>query len=217
VNLLDLTNAYASFPAAGRSAEPVFITRIVKPDGETIDWPGSVPSQAITPAEAYLMTSMLRDVIEEGTGRKAQVLGRPMAGKTGTANQHRDGWFVGYAPALSAGVWVGFDDHSPLGTSWAQGAGTALPIWIRFMEQALAGTPKEDFPVPPGVVFARIDPVNGLLAPPGVSDALFEAFLEGTEPRASSSRQGDRADPANDQPSTATPTADGRLPEGLFH
>ncbi len=188
VTPLEITNAYSTFASGGIFNKPVFITKISTPSGEQLPIVESEPRQGIRPEVAYVVTSLLRSVIEMGTGRKAKIIERPLAGKTGTANQQRDGWFVGYSPDLACGVWVGFDDHSRMGRGWATGAGTALPIWIEFMKNALENRPRLEFSVPPSVVFARIDPDNGLLAPPCLSGAEFEPFIEGTEPRTISDR-----------------------------
>jgi penicillin-binding protein 1A len=159
-------------------------------------------------------------VVDEGTGKRALALGRPLAGKTGTANQQRDGWFVGYSPDLVCGVWVGFDDHARMGTGWAQGAGTALPIWLNFMEKALKDRPRLEFVAPDDAVFVRVDPENGLLASPRLAGARFEVFVEGTEPLSVSSREttDDKAKsslvPGHTE-AVGTNT-EGRLPEGLY-
>jgi penicillin-binding protein 1A len=217
VTPLELTNAYATLAAGGLAAEPVFITSITDASGEPVQlFEEQEPVQAIGAAEAFVVTSLLRSVIEEGTGKKALRLNRPLAGKTGTANQQRDGWFVGYSPDLATGVWVGFDDHSRMGTGWAQGAGTALPIWVDFMEAALAQRPRKDFRAPAGVVFARVDPGNGLLASPKLVGARLEVFVEGTEPRSESSRAGQDPDMTSDGGTTPTSGTDERIPEGLF-
>jgi penicillin-binding protein 1A len=219
VTPLELTNAYTTFAAKGMAAAPVFILGIEKNDGRHVPYPGQEqPKQAISPAEAFIMTSILRSVVENGTGKKALKLGRPVVGKTGTTNQQRDGWFVGYSPKLVAGVYVGFDDHSRMGSGWAQGAGTALPIWVQFMEKALEEQPTYDFQAPAGTVYVRVDPQNGLLAPPKMAGAVFEVFIEGTEPRSFSSRSatigsGDRGD--GDQ--VIDPSAVSRIPEGMIH
>jgi penicillin-binding protein 1A len=217
VTPLELTNAYATLASGGLAAEPVFITAVTDVDGEPIQLSEEQePVQAIGAAEAFVVTSLLRSVIEEGTGKKALKLNRPLAGKTGTANQQRDGWFVGYSPDLATGVWVGFDDHSRMGTGWAQGAGTALPIWVDFMEAALAQRPRKDFKAPAGVVFARVDPDNGLLASPKMAGARLEVFVEGTEPRSHSIREGQEPDMTSDGGTTPTSGTDERIPEGLF-
>jgi membrane carboxypeptidase/penicillin-binding protein len=141
------------------------------------------PGHALSPVDAYITTDLLRGVITdpEGTGRKAADLGRPLAGKTGTTNEQRDAWFIGFSPDLVAGVWIGFDERNVLGKGETGGA-AALPIWIDFMRAELARRPRREFEVPEGVVFARIDRATGLLAGSGQSDAVLEAFAEGTLP-----------------------------------
>jgi penicillin-binding protein 1A len=138
---------------------------------------------ALPPAQAYVATSLLRAPIEHpaGTGHAAAALGRPLAGKTGTTNDHTDAWFVGFSPELAAGVWVGFDQNRLLGKG-ETGGRAALPIWMDFMRPALEGRPVRDFSAPPGVVFARIDAKTGGLATASSESTLFQAFLEGTEP-----------------------------------
>jgi len=104
----------------------------------------------LKPQAAYIITSMLESVVKSGTAQAAKKLERPVAGKTGTSNQARDAWFVGYTAELVAGVWVGYDDHRPLGKG-ESGSKSALPIWIDFMQSASAGRPAVDFPVPSGI------------------------------------------------------------------
>ena len=131
---------------------------------------------------AFLITYLLEGVIRHGTGWRARVLNRPVAGKTGTSNDNKDAWFVGYTPDLVAGVWVGFDDERPLG-KYETGSRAASPIWVDFMMKVLGNRPPKDFIVPPGIVFAKIDPETGLLATPETDNPVFEAFKEGTEPK----------------------------------
>lgn len=138
-----------------------------------------LPETGTRPDVAYVLTSMLRQVVESGTGGAARALGRPTAAKTGTAQEHRDAWFVGFTPELAAGVWIGFDDHSPLGPH-ETGAGAALPPWLSFMQAALGARPAADFTAVPGVELARIDPGTGSLA--SDAQAPFAAFLAGTAP-----------------------------------
>jgi penicillin-binding protein 1A len=158
-------------PAAGNEAAPA------PPDF-------TLPSTGTRPEVAFVLTDMLRDVVAHGTGTGAQALERPAAAKTGTAQEHRDAWFVGYTPELVAGVWVGFDDHAPLGPR-ETGAGAALPAWLAFMQGALDQRPTTEFLAPAGVQFARIDPATGLLAAepkPGQAEEEPMAFLAGTAP-----------------------------------
>ena len=108
-------------------------------------------------------------------------MGRPCAGKTGTTNEFIDAWFVGYTPGLVAGVWTGFDHERSLGDN-ETGSRAASPIWLAFMTEALEGAPVEDFQVPSGIVFAKIDKETGLLAGPDSGETIFECFREGTAP-----------------------------------
>ena len=141
----------------------------------------------------FFSSDMLRSVVTEGTGSPAQRLERAVVGKTGTSNDTRDAWFIGYSPTVVAGVWVGFDDQRSLGKR-ETGTRAALPIWIGVMEAA-DQTPKEtDFAMPSGVIVAQIDPASGLLAYPGQEDAIDEVFLTGTVP-AEVARPPDVADP----------------------
>jgi penicillin-binding protein 1A len=139
------------------------------------------PQSGLEPAVAFVLSTMMRDVVEYGTGAAARSLGRPLAGKTGTAQEHRDAWFVGFSPDLVAGVWVGFDSHEPLGAR-ETGAGAALPAWMAFMREALARRPAVDFQPPRDVQFARVDVKSGLLADPSSPDAPLVAFVSGTMP-----------------------------------
>jgi penicillin-binding protein 1A len=129
---------------------------------------------------AYLIGSILRDVVHRGTGHDAMVLKRgDLAGKTGSTNDHRDAWFNGYNANLVASVWVGFDDYTSLGRSNGVGefgAQAALPMWIEFMRTALKGMPEQPFEMPQGIATARIDKATGQLAPAGDPDSMLEVF-----------------------------------------
>lgn len=144
----------------------------------------ALPASGTRPDVSFVLTAMMRGVVENGTGAAARALGRPVAAKTGTAQEHRDAWFVGFTPDLVAGVWVGFDDHAPLGPR-ETGAGAALPPWLSFMQAAVGAKPAADFALVPGVELARIDPATGLLADRQAA-APFAAFLAGTAPSDSS-------------------------------
>jgi penicillin-binding protein 1A len=127
---------------------------------------------------AYLMDSMLKDVVDKGTARLAKQLGRhDIGGKTGTTNGPRDTWFSGYNPNLAVTVWVGFDQNTLLGRK-EFGSSAALPIWIDFMRSALEGVPDRLPRQPNGIVTVRIDPDTGKPAQPGAPDAIFEVFLD---------------------------------------
>jgi penicillin-binding protein 1A len=156
----------------------------------------SVPESGLEPEVAFVLTSMMRDVIDYGTGQAARSLGRPLAGKTGTAQDHRDAWFVGFSPDLAAAVWVGFDSHEPLGAH-ETGAGAALPAWMSFMREALARRPAADFGAPRDVEMARIDPRTGLLADAAATDAILVPFVAGTVPQHSAAEPPPGSAPQN--------------------
>ncbi len=182
VRPIELVNAYATFAAGGRFAPYRIVRKIVDRHGKRVALPAEPPeAQVMSPAAAYVLTSMLRSVVDHGTAKAAAKLGRPLAGKTGTSNNARDTWFVGFSPELVAGVWVGFDDHRALGKG-ESGAKAALPIWMAVMERALHGHPAVEFPVPRGVEHALIDPTSGRRAYEGQPDPLDEVFVEGTAP-----------------------------------
>jgi penicillin-binding protein 1A len=137
--------------------------------------PEQVAPRAISEANAWIVTDMLRDVINRGTGQRARALGRnDIAGKTGTTQQGRDAWFSGYSPDLVATAWVGYDQERPLGRD-EEGSRTALPMWIYFMREALAGVPQRRLPMPDGVVTARIAPVDAGFGQDAAAE--FEYFL----------------------------------------
>ncbi|MFP6654627.1 MAG: PBP1A family penicillin-binding protein [Myxococcota bacterium] len=213
LTLLELTRAYAIYPRGGTRVNPRFITRVTDSNGIELLGEmalGEIPppvlepapideenpsehdrdsetvevTQIITPADAYLMSDLLRTVVQEGTGRRLRRLGRTLAGKTGTTNDFSDAWFMGFSPELTTGVWVGHDDNGTLG--WGESGGkTALPIWGAFMKVALAPYPRRDFEVPDEIEFQRIDRTSGLLADANSKNAYFQAFLEGTAPERS--------------------------------
>ncbi|MCM2322889.1 MAG: PBP1A family penicillin-binding protein [Oligoflexia bacterium] len=139
------------------------------------------PDQVLDPRVAYMMSHLMTEVVAYGTGHAAKGLGRPAAGKTGTTNEYIDAWFMGFTPDVVTGVWVGFDNHRTMGTG-ETGAKSALPIWLTYMQEAVKSYPVEDFAVPPGVVFASINPNSGKLAAANSSSAIKEAFIEGTQP-----------------------------------
>ncbi|MBC7193070.1 penicillin-binding protein 1A [Marinobacter sp.] len=138
----------------------------------------------------YILHSMLQDVIRRGTGRRALALGRPdIAGKTGTTNNQRDAWFVGFNLRIATAAWVGFDDSSPLGRG-EYGARAALPIWLDYMKVALSGTSPATMPRPNGIVSVRIDPETGKRASADQEDAVFELFPEELAPPALENKEG---------------------------
>ncbi len=194
VDLLSLTSAYGAFANGGREVRPHVIDRIQDRYGQTIVTnepracractdvayaPGQLPpvivdqrEQLADPRHTYQITSMLQGVIQRGTGVRAAELGRPLAGKTGTTNDSKDAWFIGFSPDLVIGVYVGFDQPRSLGRR-ATGSSVALPIWIEVMEHALDGVPARPFAVPPGLKLMLVGSGKG---------RILEAFVAGTEP-----------------------------------
>jgi len=183
LTLLELTSAFGVFANEGVRVDPKAVVSVMDSNGKILEEHLPFAEQAIRKETAYLITNMLMDVIQRGTGRKARILEKALAGKTGTTNDFTDAWFVGFSPNLAAGVWVGFDDMRSLGNKEA-GARAALPVWISFMRTALdVSDPfQATFSIPENVVFSRIDPKTGLLAVNGVEDARIEIFVKGTEP-----------------------------------
>ncbi len=160
VSLLELTASYATFANQGIFIAPYGLTTVVNDSGQTI-WKAK-PKQRIAMSRtgAAIVTNMLEAVIQNGTGRKAKVLPGPVAGKTGTTNDYKDALFIGYAPSIAVGVWVGNDDASTLGPR-ETGAQAALPIWIEFMAAALVGQPQQYFDIPDDVRQIYIHPKTG--------------------------------------------------------
>ena len=176
----EIATAYTIFPNGGTLRPLRALSRVIA-DGRTAVVPDPPVKTIARPETTFLVTNMMRSVINEGTGAAARANGFALdaAGKSGTTNDLRDGWFVGFTPELLTVVWVGFDDNQPLGLS---GTRAALPIWTTFMSRALAGHPDKAFAVPPGVVFAEIDRDTGQLAGPLCPRLFREAFISGTEP-----------------------------------
>jgi penicillin-binding protein 1B len=179
---LEVGRAYLPFVNGGIRPPGAFAVRAVRDQDEALEPADAAEAVAVmTPAEAYLMTSLLEGVIRAGTGAAARTLGvtGSIAGKTGTTNEGRDAWFVGYAPRLLTVVWVGFDGADAHGLS---GADAALPIWADFMRQAIDTYPQPEFRAPGGIAFADVDVTNGMLANRFCPMVARETFLAGTEP-----------------------------------
>jgi penicillin-binding protein 1A len=169
VTLLELVSSYGVFANAGVRAEPFTIRKVTDSQGRILEQHLTEPQEVMRPETAYVLVDVMKGVIERGTGAKAKVLGRPLAGKTGTTDDATDLWFVGFSPRLVAGVWLGYDIKRSLGSA-ETGGRLALPIWIAFMQKALAGTEPEDFPVPENVASLRMNPRNALPTPPEKHD-----------------------------------------------
>lgn len=197
---LQVATAYAVFANGGYRVQPWFIDRIEDPKGEIVfqaaprragcaaednaagatgcNLPEALRApRAISSANAWLMTDFMREAVVRGTGVRARALGRgDIAGKTGTTNESRDTWFNGYSRSVVATVWVGFDQAQPLGEG-EEGSRTAVPIWTDFMRDALAGVPQRGWPMPEGLVQARVSLGTGGLASVDDPDGIFETFM----------------------------------------
>lgn len=181
VTLQELVQAYDVLANQGQKVTPYFIKKIVDRTGNVFEETIVKSEQVIDPRIAFLTTYVMQDVVKSGTGTRVRSIARPVGAKTGTTNDNRDAWFIGFTPSLIAGVWVGFDQEASLGDQEVGGR-TAAPIWLYFMEKALEKMPVESFLVPDGIVFERVDPKTGESA----SDrGISEAFLLGTSPNSS--------------------------------
>ena len=182
--LIEVTSAYTSFPNQGIRLQPYQVTAVLDREGNVLEETRPSPRDAIRADTAFVMTNLLRGVVQRGTGANAAALDWPLAGKTGTVNDYTDAWFVGFDPRITVGVWVGYDEKKPIGTG-ETGSTTALPIWIDFMRQyiELRGDRKNPptFEAPGNIVFLNVDRSTGAVL--GDEDAgLQEAFIAGTQP-----------------------------------
>ena len=200
--LMRMTTAYAMLVNGGKRIRPTLIDKIQDRTGRTVfrhdrrdcnecrdtEWNAdTVPSlpdnreQIADPKTTYQIVSMLEGVVKRGTGRRINSIGKPLAGKTGTTNDSRDAWFVGFSPDLAVGVYIGFDNPTPLGKG-ETGSSVAAPVFKKFMEEALKNQPAIPFRVPPGLQLVRVDPETGRPPQPGTRRVILEAFLPGTVP-----------------------------------
>jgi len=200
--VMRLAGAYAEIVNGGKKVDPTLIDRVQDANGWTIyrqdqrpcdgcqmssyngEAPPEIPDtrpQVLEPATAYQMVSMLEGVVNRGTGTAVKAVGKPLAGKTGTTNEGRDVWFMGFSPDLVAGVYLGFDQPRSLGEK-ATGGRYSAPIFRDFMMEALKNEPATPFRVPPGIRLVRVDYYTGERAAPGAGKVIWEAFKPGTEP-----------------------------------
>jgi penicillin-binding protein 1A len=182
LSLMEMVRAYSVFANRGMLVKPIFTKRVIDRSGQVIEESQPEGTQVIPKETAYVMTDLLRAVIQEGTGWRIKALKRPAAGKTGTTNNLRDAWFMGFTPNLVTGVWVGYDDQKAMGKG-ETGSRAASPVWLYFMSEVLKDRPVVDFQVPEGVVFAKIDAETGGLASNYSENTVFQAFREGSEPK----------------------------------
>ena len=182
VTLLELTSAYAVFPNRGESIKPYGVMEVVDHNGRIV-WRAKPKKRLVmSRTGAAIMTDMLTGVIKEGTGKKANIIKRPVGGKTGTTDKCKDALFIGFSPSIATGVWVGQDKFVTLGKR-ETGARAALPVWMEFMGKALADKPFQYFDIPDDVVQVYIDPVSGLPENTESPNAVTALFKKGAEPR----------------------------------
>lgn len=227
VSMLELAQAFGVFANGGERVKPIFIKKIVTLKGEVLEEnypyvefeekdeeeegngePSSPVSRerALSPQHAFIMTHLLEGVVQHGTGQRAKVLNRPIAGKTGTSSDYTDAWFIGYSPSILTAVWVGFDEKTSLGKD-ETGARAALPIWIAFMSKALADSPVEEFKPPQGIVMKKVNIETGLPTFEESNETIIEAFVEGMLPEEMGSEGREEGSPAStrDLPSRESP------------
>ncbi|MFH1715120.1 MAG: PBP1A family penicillin-binding protein [Elusimicrobiota bacterium] len=181
VTPLEITNAFCTIANQGVKTEPYAVIKVFDNQNTLLEEHFSVQREVISAQTAYIMTNLLKGVIQNGTGGYARRLRRIAAGKTGTTNDFTDAWFIGFTPQLVASVWIGYDNYQSLGDKMAGGV-IACPIWTDFMIEAVKNKPDLDFPVPQDITFIPIDPKTGLRAFDDTENAYLEVFLKGTEP-----------------------------------
>jgi penicillin-binding protein 1A len=194
VGLMELTSTYCVLLNQGVRAEPYAIQFVKDNAGNVLEVMEPHPQEVISKETAYLITNMMEDVIQKGTGQAAKGIGRPIAGKTGTTDEFINAWFIGGAPNLVTGIYVGFDDRRSLGET-ESGAHAALPIWINFMQKALKPLPIVAFTIPEGISFVKVDPTTGLLEDGQEGEtSTVELFVKGSEPTQTTQRRLDPID-----------------------
>ncbi|HTG98886.1 MAG TPA: PBP1A family penicillin-binding protein [Vicinamibacterales bacterium] len=180
--LYEMTSAYSVFPNQGVRMRPYAIAKVSDREGNVLEENRPEPKEAIRADTAFVMTNLLRGVVQRGTAGRAAALNWPLGGKTGTTDDYTDAWFIGFDPDITIGVWVGLDQKKPIGSNMT-GAEAALPIWIDIMK-AWIGDRKEppQFPSPGNIVFVTVDKGSGEPAVDGTPGAIPEAFIAGTQP-----------------------------------
>ena len=216
-NLLRLTAAYGALANGGVYIQPRLFTAAVDGSGERIANSEIVEERVADEDASFVLTNILRGVLDRGTGVKARSKGfnRPAAGKTGTSDNARDAWFIGYTPTLVAGVWLGYDDNTPIAIT---GGAAAAPIWGDFMKCSSPFLPLGDFSPPPGVAFTEIDIRTGQIATPSCPrERVFsEAFVKGTQPSGRCSEHGG-GEQESSQESYASPSRRGDRQSGFWN
>ncbi|MBI4425066.1 MAG: PBP1A family penicillin-binding protein [Elusimicrobia bacterium] len=183
VSPLEMAGSFASFANGGIHAEPFDVVRVEDSSGRVLQRRVPSEKEAMSPQLAYQVASLMKWVVERGTGSNARKLKRPLAGKTGTSQDNRDLWFIGFTPDLVAAAWMGYDNDASLGRKDWTGGSTVVPWWTEIMGVVLKEYPPRDFPVPDKIVFQKVCSDTGLLALPACKHAVLESFVKGTEPQ----------------------------------
>ena len=182
VTLEEMVQAYGVIANHGRGFEPIFVTRIEDARGEVLEDNTPAIKKIISEETAFLITDAMRDVVDHGTGVRARAIGRPSAGKTGTTNDSRDAWYIGFIPQLLTGVYVGYDTPKSMGNT-ETGSRAAAPIWVDFMKNAVANLATEQFPQPSGVITVKVHESGRRAAPcDAAEETFYEHYRAGTEP-----------------------------------
>jgi penicillin-binding protein 1A len=180
--LRDMTSAYSSYPNQGVRMQPYSVLKVTDREGNVLEENRPEPKDAIRADTAYVMTHLLRGVVQRGTGARAASLNWPIGGKTGTTDDYTDAWFIGFDPDITIGVWIGFDQKRSLGPA-GTGSDTALPIWLEIMKAWIDGrTAPPTFEAPGNIVFVSVDRHSGNAAFEDMPGAITEAFISGTQP-----------------------------------
>lgn len=203
VTLMELLTAYSPFANRGDRVEPYLIEKIHDRHGNLLEEHHPNRVSVISPQTAYIVNHILQGVVEEGTGQKAKEIGRPAAGKTGTTNEMRDAWFIGFTPTVLAGTWVGYDDHAVSLGKGETGGRAACPIWVYFMKEYMKDRPVLGFPIPPGVVFAKMNPSSGYVSASNDAGGVYAAFAGSAPVRRSSPYSSDEESTDNARSSSS--------------
>ncbi|MBI4345380.1 MAG: PBP1A family penicillin-binding protein [Elusimicrobia bacterium] len=179
---LEMASAFATFANGGIRVSPFDVLRVEDQTGRVIQRHVPSEKEAMSPQLAYLVTNLMKFVVERGTAQAAKKLRRPLAGKTGTTNDNRDLWFIGFTPDIVAVAWMGYDNDASLGRKDWTGGSTVVPWWTEIMGEILKEYPPRDFPVPDRIVFQKVCGETGLLSLPTCPKQTLEAFQKGTEP-----------------------------------
>jgi penicillin-binding protein 1A len=180
--LMEMVRAYSAFPRGGAIIQPRMVLSVYDRDGQRILHNRVQTKQAMSPQTAYIMTDMLKQCVERGTGRRARIKGLPVAGKTGTSNGIRDAWFVGFTPDLLTGVFMGFDDGSPMGEQ-GFGGRAAAPVWAAYHGAVADRYKSKEFEIPENIVFGTVSHDGTFIGPGWRENGITLAFEKGTEPR----------------------------------